>query len=536
VDASAITVVNGTGSPAVTGTTRENAKGAAPMAGWPAGATVTVASIGSIAVAPAFADAGFNLTFAGTLAGQNVAEVSLTNLNGLNDDTESDDPAFGARSVSHVLQTVVAAPSASFTGITIYDVSDPANPQYLKAVPVCGGGHTITKYFDKSHNRLVVYMTRGSTTGSLAAWGISCAGLPAGRLTAVAIPMNNPKAAYVASESVLTGFAGGGCHDVNVHEEARLITMACPNGPGLSMARLSDDGLSVTPMWTFTWPGLATTHSAAISWDGKFAFVNGEPGGGSGAECAFDDDVVKPTMHILDAQTGRLLGNWALPRPQGTQGTENCTIHVLNMIPMVGKHLMATSFYNGGMAVTDFTNPRAPREIAYMDIPSAPPGTPTDSQSEGCWTGYWYNNYQYCTELSWGFHVWRMNDGAWDNTLTIDHLNGQTHDSYIKCKVTFTGGPSKAKTAANTTVNVQVYGAAPMQAGKGINVRVSAPGFNKVLTTNTSGTASTSVTASGAGQLNVTVPEQVNLPGGCSAPSKAIAKKVVKKKAKKARK
>jgi len=427
---------------------------------------------------------------------------------------------------------VVAAPAASFTGITIYDVSDPSSPQFLKAVPVCGGGHTITKYFDKAHNRLIVYMTRGSTTGSLAAWGISCAGLPAGRLTAVAIPMNNPQAAFVASENTLTGFAGGGCHDVNVHEEARLITMACPNGPGLSMARIADDGLSFTPMWTFTWPGLATTHSAAISWDGKLAFVNGEPGGGSGAECAFDDDVVKPTMHILDAQTGRLLGNWALPRPQGTQGTENCTIHVLNMIPIVGKQLMATSFYNGGMAITDFTNPRAPREIAYMDIPSAPPGTPTNDQSEGCWTGYWYNNYQYCTELSWGFHVWRIDpdlDGAWNNTLTLDHLNGQTHDSYIKCKATFTGGPSKAKTKGTVNALVQVFGAAPLQPGKGINVRVSAPGFNKVLTTNSSGRVSTSVTASRAGQLRVTVPEQINLPGGCSAPSKAIAKKVVKK-------
>jgi hypothetical protein len=102
--------------------------------------------------------------------------------------------------------------------------------------------------------------------------------------------------------------------------------------------------------------------------------------------------------------------------------------------------------------------------------------------------------------------------------------------------VTFTGGPSKAKTAANVNVNVQFFGAGPMQPGKGVNVRVSAPGFNKVLTTNTGGTASTSVKASGAGQLNVTVPEQINLPGGCSAPSKAIAKKVVKKKAKKARK
>ena len=505
---------------------RETAKGSGPMAGWPAGATVTVASIGSAPVAPAHADAGITLTFGGTLAGADVAQVTLGPTTGLDDDPEASDPRTnGTPQVSHVETITIAAPGSTFTGVVIFDVSDPANPEFLKAVPVCGGGHTITKYFDKDQNRTIIYMTRGTTTGSLPAWGVNCAGLPGGRLTAVAVPMAHPKNAHVASENVLTGFAGNGCHDVNVHEEAHLITMACPNGPGLSMARLANDGLSAQLMWTFTWPGLATTHSAAISWDGKLAFVNGEPGGGSGAECAFDDDVVKPTMHILDAQTGRLLGNWALPRPQGTQGTENCTIHVLNMIPMVGKHLMATSFYNGGMAVTDFTNPKAPRELAFMDIPSAPPGTPTDFQSEGCWTGYWYNNYQYCTELSWGFHVWRMNDGAWDNTLTLDHLNGQTHDSFIKCKVSYTGGPSKAGVKGTVNATVQLFGAGPLQPGKGVKVRVSAPGFNKVLTTNTSGTASTSVTASGAGQLSVRVPVQVNLPVGCSAPSKAIAKK-----------
>jgi hypothetical protein len=283
-------------------------------------------------------------------------------------------------------------------------------------------------------------------------------------------------------------------------------------------------------MWTFTWPGLATTHSAAISWDGKLAFVNGEPGGGSGAECAFDDDVVKPMMHILDAQTGRLLGNWALPRPQNNVNTDNCTIHVLNMIPIVGRYLMATSHYTGGMGVTDFTNPKAPREIAFMDMPTAPQATtPTDDQSEGCWTGYWYNGDQYCTELSWGFHVWRVNEPYWNNAITVDHLNGQTHDSYIKCKVTYTGGPNKAKTPGTVNVNLQLHGAGPLQPGKGINVRVTAPGFNKLLTTNTLGEASTSVISSGPGQLNVSVPEQVNLLNGCSAKPKAIAKKIVKK-------
>ena len=51
------------------------------------------------------------------------------------------------------------------------------------------------------------------------------------------------------------------------------------------------------------------------------------------------------------------------------------------------------------------------------------------SSSEGCWTGYVYNNVQYCTEINFGFHAWTLNEPWWENQLQLSEMNGQTNDA-----------------------------------------------------------------------------------------------------------
>ncbi|MDA0162151.1 M12 family metallo-peptidase [Solirubrobacter ginsenosidimutans] len=67
-DVPAISVVNCTG--ACTSAVRENVKGTTGIAGWPAGATVTVGPV---------TDAGYNLSFGGTMAGVDVDPFTVTN-------------------------------------------------------------------------------------------------------------------------------------------------------------------------------------------------------------------------------------------------------------------------------------------------------------------------------------------------------------------------------------------------------------------------------------------------------------------------
>lgn len=108
---------------------------------------------------------------------------------------------------------------------------------------------------------------------------------------------------------------------------------------------------------------------------------------------------------------------------------------------------------------------------------------------------------------------------------TFTELNPQVADASIKCEVSYTGGPARAGVNGSVTATVRAYGPAPLQPVRGAKVRVNAPGFSKVAETGQNGKVTIAVRATKAGRLNVAVPPHVNLVDGCSAPSKAIARK-----------
>ncbi|HSL12122.1 MAG TPA: hypothetical protein VLA82_12475, partial [Actinomycetota bacterium] len=391
-----ITVV---GSGDVSGTVRETVKGTPPVTGWLAGGTSTISNL---------PDAGFNVVFAGNYAAFDVPSMSVVATTG------------GVTGT--VVEQAKGAPGAGFVGLYVFDATDLENPVFLKAVPVCGGGHTHTVYDDKANNRVVAYMTRSGTTGTLPAFGVSCAGLPANRLTAVTIPKSNPKAARIASENIVYP-GSGGCHDANVFEEKQRILTACL-GSGVSMLDISDP-LNATTVWgPFTWPNHGTWHTGSWSWSGDYVYVNGEPGGGSASECAFDDHPAKPSVFALNADTGSLEGTWTLPRPQETTSSQsNCTVHNLNVLPLANKNVLAHSFYTAGASLIDFTNPQAPREVAFIDQILTPGGGGVITSGAGCWSAYWYNGTIFCNELSWGLHLFGINTNNlpwYADTMTLE--------------------------------------------------------------------------------------------------------------------
>jgi hypothetical protein len=403
----------------------------------------------------------------------------------------------------------------------------------IKGVPMCGNTHTITKYYDDVSNKLFLLGTSsGSTTQPQ--WGLTnCSGIGTGFEEVVEIPLDHPENAKVRRELRVPVGGTGNCHDVNVFEELHILATACSgsgNASFIDLSNIATGGTSV--QWSFSWPGLATVHSAGISYNGKYVYINGEPGGGSGAECAFDDDINKPLIHILDRETGRLVGQWLLPRPQDRVSGENCTTHTVNMVPFLDRQIMAWSGYTAGVSIIDFTNPKAPRELASVD-PYSPPTS--GASGLGCWTGYWYNDYLYCNELQWGQHVFTVDEPWWPQAMNLDESNPQTITKLIRCQVSYTGGPSKAKKNGTVNANVKVYGPAPLQPAWGAEIEIRAPGYFKVVKTGANGTASAVVKATRKGKLTVTVPNMENMIG-CTAPSKNIAKAAKATKAKKAKK
>ena len=464
-------------------------------------------------------DTGFTVTFAGTLAAIDQAPLTVTNTTG--------DVA------GTVQERIKGAPGVNFRGISLIDISDPHHPVQIGAVPMCGNTHTITKYLDPISNKLFIFGTSGGST-TQPQWGLtSCPAFTSpygsGFEEVVEIPIDHPENAHVLKDKRLPVGGNGNCHDVNVFEELRFMVTACSGTGGMQIIDLTNvatgGGVPLLPGIGYSWPGLQTVHQATISWSGRVLTVSGEPGGGSGAECSFQDDTVKPLIHIIDRATGKLLGQWSLPRPQIEDSRENCTTHEINIIPFLDRNVMAWSGYTAGGSVIDYTNPRAPREVASYDQL-----TLAGNSGLGCWNSYWYNDYLYCNELGWGSHTFTVNEPWWKQAMTMDELNPQTNTKLIRCQVSFTGGPKVAKKNGTVNVNVKVFGPAPLQAAWGATVEIRAPGYYKALKTGEAGTVSAVVKATGKGKLSVNAPALENMVG-CAAPSKTIARAVVKRSA-----
>ncbi len=428
--------------------------------------------------------------------------------------------------------------SVGFVGLTIIDVSDWNNPKPIVGVPVCNGAHTATKYYNDIDNKLYVIMTRGGTTGSSTQWGLDCsaAARPQGSVDVVEVPLDHPENAHLVGW-LPTGGTGGGCHDINVFEELHLMATSCPSGNQGSLIDIADIR-NPHVLWTFQYPGIQTMHTADFSWNGRYIYWNAEPGGGTGASCEYNDDPILYTVFIVDRFTGKLLGQYHVPNVQATLSTqggqtiENCTVHEINEVPFIDRNIMTYAGYRLGGGVVDLTNPRAPRNVGWFDFPpgEADPVTGAfERNGLGCWTFYWYNDNLYCNDISWGVTVYTVNEPWWRQALKMNELNPQTTTYTFKCTATVTGGPKKAKKAANATVNVIVGNGHEIepQPAWGVSVEFKAPGFFKQVTTGENGKATVKVKASKAGKLTVRTLDEENL-NSCAAPAKSI-KRAAKK-------
>ena len=84
---------------------------------------------------------------------------------------------------------------------------------------------------------------------------------------------------------------------------------------------------------------------------------------------------------------------------------EHCVAPNGSLIPIPGRDVMVQAFYQGGLTVFDFTNPKRPMEIAFFDR------GPLDAKNlivGGYWSTYWYNGNVYGSEISRGIDVFRL--------------------------------------------------------------------------------------------------------------------------------
>jgi len=371
-------------------------------------------------------------------------------------------------------KTAVANPADHMAGVRIFDVSNPKAPKLVKNVETCKGSHTHTLIPSKKDKNILYIYVSGSGGVRPATEVPGCKGGddPADkensyyRLDVIKVPLNKPESSYVvtgariftgmtpapraASRSAGRGGRGGGrggdsaaapaptvippssrnCHDVTAYPALDLLAGACgaygilvdvknPEKP----VRLDFATDTLFSLW----------HTAVFSNDGKKVVFTDEWGGGTGPMCQAGSMIEQggnTTLEITPQRKFKQAGYFKIPSAQTAQ--ENCVSHNGGLIPVPGRDVMVQGWYQGGVDVIDFTDPRKPVEIAYFDrgpidnpppIDQGPVGAPAPgaaggrggaprATTGGSWGAYFFNGRIYSSEIARGMDIMELTPTA----------------------------------------------------------------------------------------------------------------------------
>jgi hypothetical protein len=238
------------------------------------------------------------------------------------------------------------------------------------------------------------------------------------------------------------------CHDITVYPAIGLAGGACegygflldirdPAHP-VRIAAASDSNFSY---W----------HSATFNNDGTKVLFSDEWGGGGAPKCRSTDrrewgadaiftltnpDGTPVNVRSAMAERGSdklaFQNYYKLPAAQTKE--ENCVAHNGSLIPIPGRDVMVQAWYQGGISVFDWTDPRNPKEIAFFD---RGPVDSTRMAMGGSWSAYWYNGNIVSSEIARGLDIFELLPSAYlsqneidaAKTVHFDYFNtqGQPH-------------------------------------------------------------------------------------------------------------
>ncbi len=316
-----------------------------------------------------------------------------------------------------------------FGGVRVFDITDINNPKQVAAVQTCRGSHTHTLVTDpQDRNNVYIYVSGASMVRDTAELP-GCSGKrPADdpntsyfRIEVIQVPVNAPQNAKIVNAPRIfadpagnpMGLWKGGahgegtqntvmtdhCHDITVYPEQGIGAGAC-SGNGI-LLDISDPA-NPKRLHEVTDPNFAYWHSATFNNDATKVLFTDEWGGGMAARCQATD---KPTwgadaiFELHDKKHLQHAGYYKLPAAQSA--LENCVAHNGSLVPVPGRDIMVQAWYQGGISVVDFTDPKNPVEIAYFDR-----GPQAETlQLGGHWSAYWYNGNIYASEITRGLDV-----------------------------------------------------------------------------------------------------------------------------------
>lgn len=224
------------------------------------------------------------------------------------------------------------------------------------------------------------------------------------------------------------------CHDITLYPEIGLAGGAC-EGYGLLLD--IRDPINPVRLDAVADSNFSYWHSATFTNDGSAVLFTDEWGGGGGAKCQDSDPDEWGANAIFTISDDNQLEFQSYYKIPGVQSaTENCVAHNGSMIPIPGRDIMVQSWYQGGISVFDWTDPKNPIEIAFHD---RGPVSSERMQSGGSWSVYWYNGMIINSEIARGLDIFDLkpspfltiNEIEASKTVKLDYLNAQGHPMFV---------------------------------------------------------------------------------------------------------
>jgi hypothetical protein len=171
-------------------------------------------------------------------------------------------------------------------------------------------------------------------------------------------------------------------------------------------------------------------HSATFNNDGTKLLFSDEWGGGGAPKCRVGDPLEFGADAIFTIENRKLKFQSYYKLPSIQTDKENCVAHNGSLIPIPGRDVMIQGWYQGGISVFDWTDPKHPKEIAYFD---RGPIDSTRFTMGGSWSAYWYNGQIISSEIARGMDVAELvpteflsqNEIDAAKTVHWDQLNAQ---------------------------------------------------------------------------------------------------------------
>ena len=189
------------------------------------------------------------------------------------------------------------------------------------------------------------------------------------------------------------------CHDITVYPSLGLAGGAC-EGHGLLLD--ISDPVNPIRLDAVADSNFSYWHSATFNNDGTKLLFSDEWGGGGGPKCRAGDKPEWGADAIFTIENKKLKFQSYYKIPTYQTSAENCVAHNGSLIPIPDRDVMIQAWYQGGISVFDWTDPKHPQEIASFD---RGPIDSTKMVSGGAWSAYWYNGSIISSEIARGLDV-----------------------------------------------------------------------------------------------------------------------------------